>query len=166
MLLKEEKEKNINILEKHSKKAKLEYGPGVLDDSPDISKERLHELCNLFLKRRIEKTYDEIKQIENTTKDQALSMVWKAERQIRLTSSNFGNIMSRKQSNISNKIVKNLLYTSFRGNLHTVRGLAQEQNTIIEYKNQHKGSRVEKLGFGDLLQIPILSSIHRCIDYR
>ena len=155
---KRRKRKNINTLENHSKKAKVEYGPGVLDNSPDITKERLHELCNLFLKRRIERTCDEIEQIENTTKDQSLSMVWKAERQIRLISSNFGNIMSRKQSNISNKIIKNLLYTSFERNIHTVRGLAQEQNTIIESKNQHKGSRVEKLGLVICYKYPYLAA--------
>ena len=38
------------------------------------------------------------------------------------------------------------MYTKLQGNIHTIRGLAQEHNTIIEYRNIKPGTDVFKSG--------------------
>ena len=53
--------------------------------------------------------------------------------------------MHRRPRNTSTAIVRNMLYTTFSGNIHTVRGLANEANTIIEYENK-TGASVHKTG--------------------
>ena len=65
---------------------------------------------------------------------------------MRLTSSNFGKVMSRRPNNTSVSIVKNMLYNKFKGNIHTIRGLTQENKTIIEYKNMKGNVEVKETG--------------------
>ena len=52
----------------------------------------------------------------------------------RLTSSVFGDIMSRSENNNSPSLTKRLLDTNFGGNAYTRKGLMEEENTRKEYK--------------------------------
>ena len=78
--------------------------------------------------------------------NQSQSELWKKERSIRLTSSNFGKVISRSNTNVSTALVNNMLYSKFSGNIHTIRGLAQEDNTIIEYKNVQGNVELQRTG--------------------
>lgn len=51
--------------------------------------------------------------IENMTKDQANSEMWKRERHCRLTSSNFGRICKMRRSTSHKNVVHSVLYSSF-----------------------------------------------------
>lgn len=55
--------------------------------------------------------------------------------------------MSRRPKNVSTSVVERMLYSKFKGNIHTIRGLTQENNTIIEYKNKFTNVEVQKTGF-------------------
>ena len=55
--------------------------------------------------------------------------------------------MCRRSNNVSTSVVERMLYAKFKGNIHTIRGLTQETNTIIEYKNNHNNVNVRKTGF-------------------
>ena len=92
------------------------------------------------------KNDEELKKVERSSHQQHNSEIWKQERLKRLTSSNFGKVMSRRTTNVSPNLVKNLLYSKFTGNINTIRGLAQEENTIIEYTNKNSNVNVTKLG--------------------
>ena len=139
------KRKLNDLKETTSKKAKIAYGSN-LDDTPDVSKEKLAELCAAFLNKNIRKNEDEIQAIENASVEQCNSDIWKKERHIRLTSSNFGKIMSRRLNNVSTSLAQRMLYSKFKGNIHTIRGLAQEKHTIIEYENKYN-VQVKTTGF-------------------
>ena len=61
-----QKRKLEDIKQSSSKKAKREYGSN-LDDTPDVSNDRLQELSDAFLKKKsISKTKQEIENIEKT----------------------------------------------------------------------------------------------------
>ena len=134
-----------------TKKAKRSYGSN-LDDTPDIQPTKLKELCANFLEKNFNRSQDELAKIEKNTIDQSKCEQWKNERRIRLTSSNFGKIVKRRPNNISSNIIKNMIYPTFKGNIFTlliftIRGLSEESNTIIEYKNVKGNVSVEKAGF-------------------
>ena len=104
----------------------------------------LKELCNDFVDKNLKKSEKEITEIEKQTVDQSGNELWKKERQIRLTSSNFGIVMARRSTNVSTSIVQRIIYSKFKGNIHTIRGLTQEKNTVIEYENMHSNVIVKK----------------------
>ena len=111
----------------------MDYG-NTLDDSPDVSQEKLDKICQTFLQRHVVKTLTVISNIQSKTTNQSYSDTWIKEKHIRLTSSSFGKVISRRPCNTSTALLKNILYSKFHGNIRTIRGLAQEQNTVIEYK--------------------------------
>ena len=92
----------------------------------------------------MKKNEKQLKLIEKQSVQQADSKIWKKERVKRLTSSIFGKVISRRPNNVSNSLVKNMLYSKFKGNMHTIRGLSQENSTIIEYKNQKTNVEVRE----------------------
>ena len=138
-----------------SKKAKLSYG-SPLDDTPDVSKSTLDNLCKDFMEKNVNRSNLEIQQIQENTKEQSTNETWKKERHIRLTSSNFGKVMSRRPNNNSVALVERLLYNKFKGNMHTIRGLAQENNTILEYQNIKGNVNVKKTGLR-------ICNLHPCL---
>ncbi|XP_060598342.1 uncharacterized protein LOC132752084 [Ruditapes philippinarum] len=126
---------------------------------PDnVSQSKLKELCDNFLKSKVKISDTDILNIQNNTIDQSLSDTWRKERNIRLTSSNFGKVMARRSTNVSSALVKNMLYSKFQGNIHTIRGLTQEQNTIIEYRNQKGNVEVIKTGLKICKSHPYLAA--------
>jgi len=127
-----------------SKKARLDYG-NPLDDTKDIDTSELSKRCDVFYNNTVVKTDKEIEHIEMSTRQQN-NEEWHSERKIRLTSSNFGKVYLRRPTNTSTCLVKNLLYTKFKGNINTVRGLAQEEHTKTEYMNKKGNVSVQSIG--------------------
>ena len=154
--VKRRKRKIQNVTESNSKKAKIAYGSN-LDDSPDVNSEKLKQLCETFMKEKVTKTDEEIKSIENDSIEQSNSDIWKKERHVRLTSSNFGKVISRRSTNVSGLLVERMLYSKFKGNLHTIRGLSQERHTITEYENKFS-CKVTKTGLRICSKYPCLGA--------
>ena len=132
-----------------SKKAKLDYGPGVLVDTDDVSDEILQERKNQYYDENIKLNSEKIKTIETETKGQSGNKRWHDERKLRLTSSVFGDVMSRSKNTNTPALVKQLLYKSFHGNKYTRRGLREEENARLEYIN-----KINKANTNISVQIP------------
>ncbi|XP_060568496.1 uncharacterized protein LOC132727107 [Ruditapes philippinarum] len=120
-------------VESSSKKARKEYGETVLQDTADISPSQLKKECDTFYKSTISTCNSKL--IEQHTRGQSSNINWFAERKKRLTSSVFGEVMSRSQNNNRPNLVKRLLYSNFKGNMYTLKGLSEEDNARIEYIN-------------------------------
>ena len=145
-----------------TKKAKLKYGKDILDDSDDISKEQLEKEMDIYYNQNVRVTSEEVEIIEQDTKDQSLNQKWYEERKKRITSSIFGDIISRGINNNTSNLTQRLLYTKFTGNRFTRRGLSEENVTIQEYVNQIKSNgnevTVTKPGFKVSLDNPFLGA--------
>jgi hypothetical protein len=77
-----------------------------------------------------------IKEIEEDTKQQALSNSWRKERRKRITASNFGRVCKMRKSTSTKKIVENLLYGTFVGNESTKYGQNNELKAIRSFELQ------------------------------
>ncbi|KAJ8299479.1 hypothetical protein KUTeg_023539, partial [Tegillarca granosa] len=60
--------------------------------------------------------------------------MWVDERKKRITASNFGTVFRRNVKIPVKNLVKTMLYSTFRGNQHTRKGIQEEAMTIREYK--------------------------------
>ena len=65
-----------NLKQSTSKKARYHYGSN-LDDSPDVSAERLKELFNEFVDKNLKKSEKEVTEIEKQTVNQSDNELWK-----------------------------------------------------------------------------------------
>lgn len=74
----------------------------------------------------LSKTNEEIKILEESTKNQSECDLWKIKRRLRLTSSNFGKVCKLRASTSRKNIVKNILYNNFSVNLATNYGIEIE----------------------------------------
>ena len=117
-----------------SKKAKLSYGPGALDVTPDLSDEELKKAKDDFAAQYLTLSKAEIQRLSQDTLDQSTCGLWRQEHRKHLTSSLFGDVMSRKMTTPVTLLVKRILYPSFRGNIHTSHGLAMETIAIEAYE--------------------------------
>lgn len=106
--------------------ADKDYGPGA-NETPkkDRSDEEYTENCNTFLSD-LKKSPDEIVQIKQITRGQRTSDVWRNERSVRITASNFGKICKVRQTTSWVNTLKTLLHNDFFGNKHTRYGLRSE----------------------------------------
>ncbi|KAJ8304703.1 hypothetical protein KUTeg_018286 [Tegillarca granosa] len=77
---------------------------------------------------------EKIKAIQSVTKKQSATSVWNEERKMRITTSNFRAIVRRNPKIKVEKLVKRLLYPTFKGNSYTRKGLNAETMTIKEYE--------------------------------
>lgn len=131
------RQKNKSFSSKANKKPALpdsDYGPAALPD-PDLPSDQFERKKAEFL-NSIKKTPEEIKIIELNTRGQAGNPLWQQERILRLTASNYGEICKmRKTTSRANKI-KNLLYSSFRGNESTKYGTEHEPFAIRQLENE------------------------------
>lgn len=130
-----------------TKKARQDYGSEVLDDSEDMTEKELNLKCDKYYNQCVKVDENAAVNIEQNTKDQSDSELWRSERKKRLTSSNYGEVMSRTINNNSNCLVKKLLYSNFRGNTYTRKGLSEEKYSRTEYiniKNQTE-NKVDKI---------------------
>jgi len=85
-----------------------------------------------------------MKRIELLTSQQGdndtAKVIWKAERRLRITSSNVKSIDQRRSTTASAPLVQRLLYSNFKGNAATQYGLAQERVSSIKYLDWLKQS--------------------------
>ena len=136
-------------MQSKTKAAKLAYGPEC-EQPVSLSPSEEEAAKDKFLKS-IQVTDGEAIKIEEQTKEQSESGLWHRQRHIRLTTSKFGEVMSRKSTTPVAPLVKNILYTTFRGNEATKYGLDSEEETrvkYIEYQHAHgKEVSVEGAGF-------------------
>ncbi|KAJ8298756.1 hypothetical protein KUTeg_022816, partial [Tegillarca granosa] len=130
----------------NSKKARMDYGPEAVDSFPDLTPEQLEVEKKEFMEKHINLSVDKIKIIENATKKQSCSATLIDERKKRLTASNFGSFIKRNPSIPVNKLVQSLLYLSFKGYLHTRKGLLKESMTVREYITQREGKNRNTVG--------------------
>ncbi|KAJ8304278.1 hypothetical protein KUTeg_017861 [Tegillarca granosa] len=77
---------------------------------------------------------EKIKAIQSVTKKQSATSVWNEERKMSITTSNFRAIVRRNPKIKVEKLVKRLLYPTFKGNSYTRKGLNAETMTIKEYE--------------------------------
>ncbi|CAH1156021.1 unnamed protein product [Phaedon cochleariae] len=128
--------KNKDLPPKSMKKHALpdkDYGPDAVPD-PDLPTDQFERKKEEFL-NSLKKTPEEIKIIEQNTRGQSGNPLWQQERSIRLTASNFGDICKmRKTTSCANK-VKNLLYSTFGGNINTKYGTEHEPFAIRQLEN-------------------------------
>ena len=130
-----------------SKKAKKGYGPEVLDDTEDISAEKLDKVSRAYYEKNVNVSEVQAQTIELQTRGQSDNVKWKDERRKRVTSSVFGEVMARGCKNNSVALTRRLLYTNFQGNRFTHKGLLEEENTRKEYVNlkSKEGEDVSKI---------------------
>jgi hypothetical protein len=115
-------------------KAKLDYGPNALAVTSDVSTDQLAELQKEYLQKNILSiSAEERIAIEKQTRDQSDSNLWHTERKKRLTCSMYGAVLKRRPTSKVAPLVKQMLYSSFRGNAYTRYGLSQEAPTVQEY---------------------------------
>ena len=142
-----------------SKKAKLDYGVGVLIDTQDLTEKELNESCVTYYNNNVNISTPIISRIEKETRGQSDNDKWQCERKKRLTSSNFGEVMTRSPNYNSNLLVKRLLYSTFKGNKFTIKGLAEEDNARTEYRNNQPNiTSIEIPGLVIDKQNPLLST--------
>ena len=109
-----------------------------MEVTADLPSDELQRECNNYMSSFINISQSKIEEVERNTRGQSFSPTWVEERKRRVTSSAFGDIMSRNTKSNVTPIVKRLLYTSFGGNKYTRRGLQQEGVTIKEYVQRKK----------------------------
>ena len=83
---------------------------------------------------------DQIREVEQATRDQRLSSRWYSERRFRITASNFGAILHRKESTPPDKLVLHILQQKTFSSPATQYGIANEpvaMTEYIEYQHSH-----------------------------
>ena len=91
----------------------------------------LKKLTTIYL-QKVVITEDEAKQIVTNTRNHADSL-WLTERRKRLTASRVGNIAKMRKPTKPSTKVKNILYSTFRGNNVTRYGIANEDKARQGY---------------------------------
>lgn len=121
------------------------------DVTDDISPDILDEMKQRYYQTHVAITTEEAMEIECATRDQAGSDRWKSERKNRLTASKVGGISKMKKTTKRGNKVKQLLYSTFRGNEATRYGMLMEDTARTEYltyqqQNKHPEVSVENCG--------------------
>ena len=121
------------------------------DVTDDISPDILEEMKKTYYQTKVVTTDEEAMEIECATRDQAGSDRWKMERRKRLTASRVGGIAKMKKTTKRSNRVKDLLYSTFRGNESTRYGMLMEDQARTEYltyqqQNGHPDISVQNCG--------------------
>lgn len=95
--------------------------------------------------------------IEALTIDQRNADLWFTERKKRLTASNFGRIFKLLDKTNRKNVVKDLLYSTFKGNIYTEYGQQNESNALL-YFEQVTGKKVQKCGLVIHKDYPFLAA--------
>ena len=111
--------------------------PEEVDD--DIPSDELERLKANFYETKVVITEDEAKEVETNTRNQADCELWITERRKRLTASRVGNIAKMRKTTKPSTKVKNILYSTFRGNNATRYGIASEDKARQEYFTYLRG---------------------------
>lgn len=118
----------------NTKKAKMAYGPKAIDSVPDVSQMEIVASMKKYYSDHIQVSEQRRIAIQACTVQQSSSQFWQQERKHRLTASDFGCVVKKRDSTSCIGMVKKKLYSTFRGNKSTRYGLQQEENSILEYK--------------------------------
>ncbi|XP_028129072.2 uncharacterized protein LOC114325263 isoform X1 [Diabrotica virgifera virgifera] len=100
---------------------------------PQLRSDTYEEKKTRFLKA-LEKTPQEIDELQKMTLDQKDSSVWVKERRQRLTASNFGRICKLRDSTDRKNVVEELLNSKFFGNKYTKYGNDNEPNALKDFE--------------------------------
>lgn len=111
----------------------------------DMDENEYEEKKMKFMKNKIIKNKDEIKLIEKSTKLQSECELWRKERRIRLTASNFGKICKLRPTTSRANTIKSILYDTFCGNEHTKYGIEFEPFAKAEFKKL-TGFKIQEAG--------------------
>jgi len=103
------------------------------DGNYDIPQEQLQSLMQSYYQTEVVVDMQEAERIEVETQLQASCEMWRQERRKRITASNVHKIVSLKPSTKRAPRVKELLYSTFRGNCATKYGLTNENETRKAY---------------------------------
>ncbi len=124
-----------SLQQSSSKSARKSYGPEAddIDIVEDVQPEELDKLCKEYYQKNVEISKTEAAKLEKQTHLQSASGVWREERRKRLTASNFGQVLRRRPNHTVEVLVRNLLYTGFKGNSNTKYGLDQEGPSVQDY---------------------------------
>ena len=117
-----------------TKRARQSYGEDTIVSETDLSPEALKSRCKSFYDSDVSVSGAKRKVIEKCSRLQGQSGVWHTERKKRLTASNVSKIALRNPKLKVQPLIKNLLYSSFTGNSATLKGLAQERDTLLDYQ--------------------------------
>ena len=125
----------------------------------DISPHYLAELKQSYYDTMVVVTQEEAVSIERHTQEQAMSEQWQDERRKRLTASRVGSIAKMRAKTKRSKKVKELLYSTFRGNEATRYGTELEEKTrqeCITHQQEmgHQGLAVDGAGLFVSLENP------------
>ncbi|KAB0803827.1 hypothetical protein PPYR_00797 [Photinus pyralis] len=126
-----------------------DYGPLAAEipnpEKSDMDPESYNSQKALFV-QKLKKTNAEIKDIEFRTRGQSSNTVWKQERSIRLTASNFGKICKMRSTTSCVSSVKLLLYSSFTSSKSTDYGITHEPVAKLSFAKQFD-FKVNECGF-------------------
>ena len=121
------------------------------DISNDVSQEYLMSLKQSFFDTKVKVDQEAADRIECDTKDQSHSDQWMKEREKRITTSRVGSIAKMRKTTKRSKKVKEMLYSTFRGNQATRYGQVMEDQTRQQYEeyqheNGHPGLTTQPTG--------------------
>ena len=107
-------------------------------------------------------TEEECKKLEEMTRDQAggsseSAQMWLGERRKRLTSSNFGSVMSTQPKTDTRKKVAAILYNTFQGNEYTRYGSGKEDE-VRQKMAEEFGQEIKKSGLVVSAELPFLAA--------
>ncbi|GLV44636.1 hypothetical protein CBL_20548 [Carabus blaptoides fortunei] len=102
-----------------------EYGQDAAEERPDLSEEEMKTACDNFI-LGLGRT-DSVS-LEENTRSQFRSALWRKERLKRLTASTFGKICKMRKTTSTANTVNSLLYSDFSGNKATQYGVKNESN--------------------------------------
>lgn len=111
-----------------------DYGPDATPE-PDLTDDQFEKKKQAFL-QSLEKTQEQLEDIEKKTRGQAANSYWLQERLYRLTASHFGDVCKMRKTTSSANKVKNILYTSFSGNEATRWGSEHEPFAIQQFEKE------------------------------
>ena len=121
------------------------------DVTDDVSPDILEEMKRNYFETNVALTKEEAMEIESATRDQAGNDQWRNERRKRITASKVGGIIKMRKATKRSSRVKELLYSTFRGNQATRYGMEMEETARIEYtthqqQNKHPEVSVTNCG--------------------
>ncbi|VDI80111.1 Hypothetical predicted protein [Mytilus galloprovincialis] len=114
-------------------KSTLEYGKDALECIPDVSSDTLQADIQEYLGKHINVDEAVLTALETQTKEQSHSGVWHEERRKRITASAFADVVRRNPGIKVEPLVRRFLYSTFRGNCFTRKGLQEEANSKKDY---------------------------------
>ncbi len=128
----------------------------------DISSDYLKEFLKNHYSLQVVVTAEKWDIIELETRQQSRCKVWREERMKRITASHVGGIVKMRAATKRSKKVKEMLYTTFKGNKATMYGMLMEdvaQQKYVEKQQQnHPGLKTEPSGLVVSLENPWLAA--------